>query len=96
MKLGCYLLSLLRIHHPDCEHCNATLALAVWESDCGSLSNIVEYPNHLEHLLWAKHSFHALGTEIREGRLIQLSSAHPAALCQVIDNQVDELNLICS
>ena len=22
MKLRCYLLSLLRIHHPDCEHCN--------------------------------------------------------------------------
>jgi hypothetical protein len=43
------------------------VALTVWESDCGSLSNIVEYPNHLEHLLWAKHSFHALGTEIREG-----------------------------
>jgi hypothetical protein len=26
---------------------------ALWESDCGSLSNIVEYPNHLEHLLRA-------------------------------------------
>ena len=23
VKLRCYLLSLLRIHHPDCEHCNA-------------------------------------------------------------------------
>ena len=23
MKLRCSLLSLLRIHHPDCEHCNA-------------------------------------------------------------------------
>ena len=22
MKLRCHLLSLLRIHHPDCEHCN--------------------------------------------------------------------------
>ena len=22
MKLRCYLLSLLRIHHPDCKHCN--------------------------------------------------------------------------
>jgi len=23
VKLRCYLLSLLRIHHPDCEHCTA-------------------------------------------------------------------------
>jgi hypothetical protein len=23
VKLSCYLLSLLRIHHPDCEHCKA-------------------------------------------------------------------------
>jgi hypothetical protein len=23
VKLRCYLLSLLRIHHPDCEHCVA-------------------------------------------------------------------------
>lgn len=22
MKLSCYLFSFLRIHHPDCEHCN--------------------------------------------------------------------------
>jgi len=22
VKLRCYLLSLLRIHHPDCDHCN--------------------------------------------------------------------------
>jgi two-component system, NarL family, response regulator NreC len=39
-KLKCYLLSLLRIHHPDCEHCNP-------RKTCGD-----ELRNRLEELNW--------------------------------------------
>ena len=40
MKLKCYLLSLLRIHRPDCEHCNP-------RKTCGD-----ELRNRLEELNW--------------------------------------------
>ena len=40
MKLRCYLLSLLRIHRPDCEHCKA-------REKCG-----VEMRERLEELNW--------------------------------------------
>jgi hypothetical protein len=40
VKLRCYLLSLLRIHHPDCEHCNA-------RETCG-----YEMRKRLEELNW--------------------------------------------
>ena len=40
MKLRCYLLSFLRIHRPDCEHCNA-------RETCGNLMR-----KRLEELNW--------------------------------------------
>jgi hypothetical protein len=40
VKLRCYLLSLLRIHHPDCEHCNV-------RETCGH-----EMRKRLEELNW--------------------------------------------
>ena len=49
MNLKCYLLSLLRIHHPDCELCNARekygeemrrrLEELNWRTQPGSLNN---------------------------------------------------------
>lgn len=40
MKLRCYLLSFLRIHHPDCEHCKA-------REKCG-----LQMRERLEELKW--------------------------------------------
>ena len=40
MKLRCYLLSILRIHRPDCEHCKA-------REKCG-----LEMRERLEELKW--------------------------------------------
>jgi len=43
VKLRCYLLSLLRIHRSDCEHCNA-------RETCGD-----EMRRRLEELNWRTH-----------------------------------------
>ena len=60
-----------------------------------SCSDFIQNANQPSHLLRVEYSLDALRAEIREWRLIQLCSAHPAALCQVVDHQIHELNLIC-
>jgi hypothetical protein len=63
VKLRCYLLSLLRIHHPDCEHCNV-------RETCGH-----EMRKRLEELNWRRQPT-VLKKEVH-GDVVEVSDSAP-------------------
>src|SRR5215469_8427990 len=65
-----------------------------WDSGGGARANLLQNCNQLGHLFWIEDSVHPPRAVVRERRLVELPHLHPAALGQVIDDEMDELNLI--
>ena len=64
MKLRCYLLSLLRIHHPDCEHCHA-------RETCGD-----EMRKRLEELNWRTQPYSL--NHVGHGEVVRVVDSKPS------------------
>jgi hypothetical protein len=74
VKLRCYLLSVLRIHRPDCEHCNA-------RETCGD-----EMRKRLEELNWRtqprslNHGDHGEVLEVSDSKPGQVVASPPISV----------------
>ncbi len=74
MNLRCYLLSLLRIHRPDCEHCHAPET----RGD--------EMRRRLEELNWRtqpgslNHGDHGEGVEVFDSKAREFAASPPISL----------------
>ena len=64
MKLRCYLLSLLRIHHPDCEHCHLC-------ETCGD-----ETRKRLEELNWRTQPYSL--NNVGHGEVVRVVDSQPS------------------
>jgi hypothetical protein len=58
------------------------------------LSNIVQSLHDFPNVAWGKNAAYPLIVQICEGALVKPSGIHDAAICQIVNDQVDEFDLV--